>query len=142
MLIKCVCVHIRSATTQHAAEVLRGIPLGAIITTAFKKKRGGGAVAQRLALPSSLHKSNPLQLNGPQIRRDGQFVADVYDASSTKGRGFPLDTSIMYDGECLRCITAKCPAGKSVYKIRSEDAEWEGGFSLVQQWAIYSIHKY
>lgn len=34
MLIK--CVHIRSATTQHAAGVLSGIPLGAIITTALK----------------------------------------------------------------------------------------------------------
>lgn len=34
MLIK--CVHIRSATTQRAAEVLSGVPLGAIITTALE----------------------------------------------------------------------------------------------------------
>lgn len=70
MLIK--CVHARSATKQHAAEVLSGVPLGAIITTALK--RGG----KHLALPSVLHKSNPLRLNGPQIQRDGQFVAVVY----------------------------------------------------------------
>lgn len=70
MLMK--CVHTRSATTQHAAEVLSGVPLGAIITTALK--RGG----KHLALPSVLHKSNPLQSNGPQIQRDGQFVAVVY----------------------------------------------------------------
>ncbi len=32
----CVCVCIRGATAQHAAEVLSGIPLGAIITAALK----------------------------------------------------------------------------------------------------------
>lgn len=107
MLMK--CVHIRSATTQHAAEVLSGVPLGAIITTALK--RGG----KHLALPSVLHKSNPLQSNGPQIQRDGQFVAVVYRrrTSSRKPR---------WNAATLQYGTGGRPGGKSAYEIRCDDA--------------------
>lgn len=126
MLIK--CVHIRSSAAQHAAEVLSGVPLGAIITAPLKKKRGG-SVGRCSDLPRSLHKSNPLRLNGPQIQCDGQFVAVVYSprtSSSKENSALLLDMSVIYEREALALhrsvVSVNVPQENQFARLEKGDA--------------------
>lgn len=74
------CVRVGSATTQWAAEVLSGVPLGAIITAALK--------GQECVQPCPLYFTNQIHhgWKGLKFNVTGAFVAVVYrrHTSSTK----------------------------------------------------------
>lgn len=134
-----VCVHIRGATTQHAAEVLRGIPLGAIITAALKR---GGAVAQCLALPylTSQIKSTTAErasnsswraICSRRLRH-----AHILDGGKKRGR-FLLDTSMMYVSVCG---VLQRPSWR---KTSLQDQKWRcrGGRAIYNAYMSIKIHR-